>query len=82
MPTFPAFLDTCALYGAYLCDTLLCLAEAGTYRPLWSVDVLVRPKELPLPCHRLCADAVCRRQGLQGGQLSSGRQAAGRERLS
>ncbi len=40
MVTFPAFLDTCALYGAYLCDTLLCLAEAGTYRPLWSAGVL------------------------------------------
>jgi excisionase family DNA binding protein len=40
MATFPAFLDTCALYGAYLCDTLLCLAEATTFRPLWSADVL------------------------------------------
>lgn len=40
MATFPAFLDTCALYGAYLCDSLLCLAEAGTYRPIWSAGVL------------------------------------------
>lgn len=40
MVTTPVFLDTCALYGAYLCDTLLCLAEAGTYRPLWSAGVL------------------------------------------
>jgi hypothetical protein len=40
MAMFPAFLDTCTLYGAYLCDSLLRLAEAGTYRPLWSVDVL------------------------------------------
>jgi len=37
---FPAFLDTCTLYGAYLCDSLLRLAEAGTYRPLWSAGVL------------------------------------------
>ena len=37
---FPAFLDTCVLYPAYLCDTLLRLAEAGAYRPLWSADVL------------------------------------------
>jgi hypothetical protein len=37
---FPAFLDTCVLYPAYLCDTLLRLAEAETFRPLWSVDVL------------------------------------------
>jgi predicted nucleic acid-binding protein len=40
MTTFPAFLDTCTIYGAYLCDTLLRLAEAGTYRPLWSAGVL------------------------------------------
>lgn len=37
---FPALLDTCVLYPAYLCDTLLRLAEAGAYRPLWSADVL------------------------------------------
>lgn len=40
MATFPVFLDTCVLYGAYLADTMLCLAETGTYRPLWSADVL------------------------------------------
>jgi hypothetical protein len=40
MAMFPAFFDTCTLYGAYLCDSLLRLAEAGTYRPLWSADVL------------------------------------------
>lgn len=33
-------LDTCVLYPAYLCDTLLRLAEAAAYRPLWSADVL------------------------------------------
>src|SRR5262245_16563832 len=37
---FPAFLDACVLYPAYLCDTLLRLAEASAYRPLWSADVL------------------------------------------
>lgn len=37
---FPAFLDTCVLYPACLCDTLLRLAEASAYRPLWSADVL------------------------------------------
>lgn len=37
---FPALLDTCALYPAYLCDTLLRLAEAEAYRPLWSADIL------------------------------------------
>lgn len=37
---FPALLDTCVLYPAYLCDTLLRLAETEAYRPLWSADVL------------------------------------------
>ncbi len=37
---FTAFLDTNALYGEYLCDTLLRLADAGTYRPQWSARVL------------------------------------------
>jgi hypothetical protein len=37
---FPAFLDTCVLYPAYLCDTLLRLADAGAYRPLWSGNVM------------------------------------------
>ncbi len=36
----PAFLDTNSLYGEHLCDTLLRLAEAETYRPLWSAGVL------------------------------------------
>jgi predicted nucleic acid-binding protein len=40
MARFTAFLDTCTLFPAYLCDTLLRLAEAGAYRPLWSVGVL------------------------------------------
>ena len=37
---FPAFIDTNVLFGAYLCDTMLCLAEAGTCRPLWSAGVM------------------------------------------
>ncbi|NYH77005.1 putative nucleic acid-binding protein [Actinopolyspora biskrensis] len=37
---FPAFLDTCVLVPGYLNDTLLRLASAETYRPLWSADVL------------------------------------------
>ncbi|MCU1525787.1 MAG: hypothetical protein JWO18_2681 [Microbacteriaceae bacterium] len=38
--SFPAFLDTCAVYGAALTDLLLELAEQGVYRPLWSANVL------------------------------------------
>ncbi len=38
---FPALLDTCVLYPAYLCDTMLRLAEAEAYRPLWSTDILI-----------------------------------------
>lgn len=36
----PAFLDTCVLLKSYLCDTLLSIAEAGVYRPLWSPMVM------------------------------------------
>jgi hypothetical protein len=31
---------TCVLLKPYLCDTLLSIAEAGTFRPLWSDHVL------------------------------------------
>ena len=37
---FPAFLDTCVLYGATLTDTLLRIAEQDAFRPQWSSDVL------------------------------------------
>lgn len=38
--SFPVFFDTCVLYGATLNDTILRLAEARAFRPLWSQDVL------------------------------------------
>jgi hypothetical protein len=34
-------LDTCVLLKSYLCDTLLSIAEEGTFRPLWS-DTFLR----------------------------------------
>jgi len=37
---YTAFLDTNVLFGGYLCDTLLRLAEVDLYRPQWSADVL------------------------------------------
>ena len=52
MAMFPAFLDTCTLYGAYLCDSLLRLAEAGTYRPLWSAN-RISGKAVPCPAMAL-----------------------------
>jgi predicted nucleic acid-binding protein len=57
---FPAFLDTCSLFGAYLCDTLLRLADAGAYRPLWSAGVLDELQR-NLVRRGLAQDAVDRR---------------------
>lgn len=37
---FPALLDTCVLFPMYLRDTLLRLAVAEIYQPLWSPDIL------------------------------------------
>lgn len=38
--SFPAFFDTCTLYGSYLNDLILWLAEGGAFRPLWSEGVM------------------------------------------
>lgn len=63
MAAFPAFLDTCALFGAYLCDTLLRLAESGTYRPLWSAGVLDELERNLVEERGLMKDAVLYRIG-------------------
>lgn len=41
MAAFPAFFDTCSLYGGILNDLFLRLAEEGAYRVLWSEQVLL-----------------------------------------
>jgi predicted nucleic acid-binding protein len=38
---FPSFLDTCTLYGSYVADTVLRIAETGAFQPMWSAEVLV-----------------------------------------
>ena len=43
---FPAFLDMCVLYSSTLRDTLLRIAEADAFRPLWSADVLAELKSV------------------------------------
>lgn len=63
MARFPAFLDTCSIFPAYLCDTLLRLAEAGTYRPLWSPGVLEELERNLLEERGLGAEAVAHRIG-------------------
>ncbi|GAA2630979.1 PIN domain-containing protein [Paractinoplanes durhamensis] len=57
---FPAFLDTCVLYPSYLCDTLLRLAEASAYRPLWSGEILAELRR-NLIKHGFSAERVDRR---------------------
>ncbi|MCV2393138.1 PIN domain-containing protein [Actinotalea sp. M2MS4P-6] len=57
---FPVVLDTNVLFGAYLCDTVLRLAEAGTFRPLWSTDILSE-LERNLVGRGVAADRAARR---------------------
>jgi hypothetical protein len=40
MPAFPAFFDTCSLFGGVLNDLFLRLAEEGAYRLTWSEQIL------------------------------------------
>lgn len=61
MASFPAFLDTCVLFGGYLCDTVLRLAEGGTYRPLWSEDVIDELRRNLLANLGLTEEAVAHR---------------------
>jgi predicted nucleic acid-binding protein len=61
MARFPAFLDTCSVFPAYLCDTLLRLAEAEAYRPLWSPGVLEELQRNLVEERGLSSEAVAHR---------------------
>ncbi|HEY1133265.1 MAG TPA: hypothetical protein VGE77_01695 [Nocardioides sp.] len=37
---FPAFLDTCVLFGQTLNDVLLRIADEDAFSPMWSAEVL------------------------------------------
>ncbi|HUY45817.1 MAG TPA: PIN domain-containing protein [Streptosporangiaceae bacterium] len=65
---FPVFLDTCVLLKPYLCDTLLSIAEAGVYRPLWSPMVL-RELERNLIRRGLDEKQIRHRTGQMNGGL-------------
>jgi hypothetical protein len=39
-------LDTCVLFKALLCDTMLSIAEERLYQPVWSEDILEELRRL------------------------------------
>lgn len=60
-PGFPAFLDTCALYGQSLCDTLLSIAEQGAFTPYWSKEVLDAVERNVIATTSVSPDSIQRR---------------------
>lgn len=63
MARFSAFLDACVLVPIALADTLLRLAEADLYRPLWSVRVLDEMVEAIEAIHPNLAGGPARARG-------------------
>lgn len=62
---FPAFLDTCVLFGQCLTDTLLSIAEEGAFMPYWSREVLDAMERNVLARRPdVSADAIHRRRGV------------------
>src|SRR4051812_41712964 len=48
---YAAVLDACVLVPNALCDTILRMAEAGFFRPLWSARILNEVREAVLRIH-------------------------------
>lgn len=63
MARFSAFLDACVLVPIALADTLLRLAEADLYRPLWSVRVLDEMVSAIEAVHPNLADGAAKARG-------------------
>lgn len=59
--SFPAFLDTCTIFGAALTDLLLELADQGAFRPLWSKDVLGELERVVVERRRVDPAAIASR---------------------
>lgn len=59
---YAAVLDACVLVPSALCDTLLRMAEAGFFRPLWSARILDEVHDAVLRVHpELPEDRIRRR---------------------
>jgi predicted nucleic acid-binding protein len=61
---FPVLLDTCILFPMYLRDTLLRLAVAEVYQPLWSADILGELQTVLVREHVMAQDGAERIIGL------------------
>lgn len=72
--SFPAYLDACCLVPVNLTDVLLRLAEAGTYRPLWSEEILGEvERALPEVGATMTAEKARRRVHLMRTQFRDAR---------
>ncbi len=62
MARFAAFLDACVRVPITLADTLLRLAEAGLYRPLWSERILNEMVDAVVAVHPALPSGAVRRR--------------------
>lgn len=75
----PGFFDTCVLFKPYVCDTVLTIADAGLYRPLWSADVLTELDRNLRRCGRTDAQVAHRLARMTASFLDA--EVVGYERL-